>query len=393
MKLKSLIPFIFVFFIGVKLFGQNIYSNTIRGDIVIVGNTLLQKEGENNLSFVNSDNQALNSSFVNIEIPASSKITKGYLYLASSTKVDKKIHFKTPAHDFYGMFEMDEQIKVSDNLFIQKKDITVFIEEFIDGEYALANISMKIEKNSFLAWCLVIVYEDGESSLKKITWHENLTADSAKSDKNMKGTGAFFGASSKGFDLKETDINNSKAIIFVSKNEIIQNELVEESTTKVVEEKTNQKSEKKYNLGYFVGFFESKHRLVLSGIDYGESKNMDFKLGTINSKSRVFLQYGKLFDYHNKTYSSTKINYDYLIQASSRFTPYIGAHIGYDKANIDGYKDKSKSIGFNLGLIYTFLQNHQLELGYQYSKTNMNISVYGKLNTVTTPFIGYNYKF
>lgn len=108
--------------------------------------------------------------------------------------------------------------------------------------------------------------------------------------------------------------------------------------------------------------------------------------------------------------TNVTLNYDYLFNAVNNFTPYVSAHLGQSKLDIDTFDDTAMSYGAQLGLLYSLTKNIEFEAGTSYTKldlkpttptvsgsyydaTLMNASLYLQADDMTRLYAGFNYKF
>ena len=137
---------------------------------------------------------------------------------------------------------------------------------------------------------------------------------------------------------------------------------------------------------------------------------LGIKVGAIVDKMhRASLHYTKYeFDYESNIDKLT-LSYDYLFETNSKFTPFVGAHIGYGKVSAyDLVSDSGAIYGAQAGVIYDAGNNFEIEAGVTLSATSISpststsfsdatVSFTGNYNmdidNITTMYFGVNYKF
>jgi hypothetical protein len=141
-----------------------------------------------------------------------------------------------------------------------------------------------------------------------------------------------------------------------------------------------------------------------------DDTSLGIKVGAILDKThRVSLHYTK-YDFDYDSYMNiTTLSYDYLFNTNGKFTPFIGAHVGYGKVSAyDLVDDSGMLYGAQAGVIYELPNNFELEAGLALTGTNISpstsasfsdstVSVTGNysmdIGTITTMYFGINYKF
>jgi opacity protein-like surface antigen len=143
-----------------------------------------------------------------------------------------------------------------------------------------------------------------------------------------------------------------------------------------------------------------------AGVAYSETdsekdKNFSLKVGTIDAEKRIYFQTGKIYNKEGLEYSTMSVNYDKFFQSNGKFTPFIGAGIGYgtmDVANM--YDDSGLECGIRIGSLINIDSKSSLEVGYTYGKSYVELNWTDgadstKLDDLSYKglYVGYNYKF
>ena len=147
-----------------------------------------------------------------------------------------------------------------------------------------------------------------------------------------------------------------------------------------------------------------------SGVEERDT-GFDLKVGVILNKShRLTANYSKYSFKQSIDMNTITANYDYLFVTSSKFTPFIGAHVGVLKADFSGFNDTGSIYGIQGGSTYSLTENIEFEIGLSYSKLNStaatptvsgtlgsviltNASAYVKTDNMVKTYVGLNYKF
>jgi opacity protein-like surface antigen len=163
---------------------------------------------------------------------------------------------------------------------------------------------------------------------------------------------------------------------------------------------------------YFVGInstnFDSEATAsgVEAGVAYNETdsekdKNFSLKFGTIDAEKRIYFQTGKVFDKEGIEYSTMSINYDKFFQSNGKFTPFIGAGIGYGTLDIlNVLDDTALEYAIRVGSLINIDSKSSLEIGYAYGKSSVEINWTDGADSANLDdlsykglYVGYNYKF
>jgi opacity protein-like surface antigen len=163
---------------------------------------------------------------------------------------------------------------------------------------------------------------------------------------------------------------------------------------------------------YFVGInstnFDSK--ATASGVDAGvaynetdseKDKNFSLKVGIIDAEKRMYFKTGKVFDKEGIEYSTMSLNYDKFFTTNGKFTPFIGAGVGYGTIDIlNVIDDTALELGIRVGSLINIDSKSSLEIGYAYGKSSVEINWTdgadsAKLDNLSYKglYVGYNYKF
>lgn len=125
---------------------------------------------------------------------------------------------------------------------------------------------------------------------------------------------------------------------------------------------------------------------VKADIGYAGLYNEDYiedDQGYISFRAGKYFKYGRVYvnyDYYDaKSYMDLNYfgaGYDYLFYNSTKFTPYIGASVGYMQMEVDGFMNEdnnkrsidisSVTYGFNIGAIYEINKNFDIEISASY---------------------------
>lgn len=145
--------------------------------------------------------------------------------------------------------------------------------------------------------------------------------------------------------------------------------------------------------------------------DSFKDTGLALKTGVIlDKKHRISIAYS---DYSKDGADATTItgNYDYLIPLNNEFRFYTGVHLGntkfevnLDDINAGNVKASGLVYGAQVGALYDITKNIELEVGFAYSKYNVDKSFTGTISNVdynakydlkdsTSMFAGLNYKF
>lgn len=143
-----------------------------------------------------------------------------------------------------------------------------------------------------------------------------------------------------------------------------------------------------------------------SGTESFKDTGLLLKAGVILDKThRVSLSHRKFSK--DETDATTILgSYDYLITMNEQFRLYAGAHLGNTKVDFN-YMDFDMSgltYGAQVGAIYDITKNVEFELGFAYSKYNVDKSISVsegadfldanlELEDSTSMFAGLNFKF
>ncbi|PTX08889.1 gliding motility-associated-like protein [Capnocytophaga leadbetteri] len=198
------------------------YKATVKGDMIVVGNTVIgtTKTGDNNNRnlnnndvkqvFVDIDNDltTFNSSSAEVKDPNPTsacprKVKKAYLYWASfplserndwlTTKVDKskvnKVKFKID-NGAYQEIIGDEVYSNKSTIFIYRADITDKLNK-VAGTYTVADLQAGQGRGWGLTagWTLFIVYEDTSEPARNITLFDGYTEVDAAHPRTVKVSG------------------------------------------------------------------------------------------------------------------------------------------------------------------------------------------------------------
>ncbi|NOQ32022.1 MAG: outer membrane beta-barrel protein [Helicobacteraceae bacterium] len=144
------------------------------------------------------------------------------------------------------------------------------------------------------------------------------------------------------------------------------------------------------------------------------------KIGKYFEYGRVYVTYANYNTTGNTDMSSFGAGYDYLINNSTNWTPFIGANIGSFSYKESGGIASASSAGFtttkdtidlsgasfgaNAGVLYSINSNFDLEAGLRISTTSasdnmtwtkngIDVNLESKVNTISQIYIGANYNF
>ena len=198
------------------------YKATVKGDMIVVGNTVIgtTKTGDNNNRNLNNndvkqvyididnDSNTFNSSSAEVKDPNPTsacprKVKKAYLYWASfplserndwlTTKVDKskvnKVKFKID-NGAYQEIIGDEVYSNKSTIFIYRADITDKLNK-VAGTYTVADLQAGQGRGWGLTagWTLFIVYEDTSKPARNITLFDGYTEVDAGHPRTVKVSG------------------------------------------------------------------------------------------------------------------------------------------------------------------------------------------------------------
>ncbi|WP_462352558.1 T9SS type B sorting domain-containing protein [Capnocytophaga leadbetteri] len=198
------------------------YKATVKGDMIVVGNTVIgtTKTGDNNNRNLNNndvkqvyididnDSNTFNSSSAEVKDPNPTsacprKVKKAYLYWASfplserndwlTTKVDKskvnKVKFKID-NGAYQEIIGDEVYNNKSTIFIYRADITDKLNK-VAGTYTVADLQAGQGRGWGLTagWTLFIVYEDTSKPARNITLFDGYTEVDAGHPRTVKVSG------------------------------------------------------------------------------------------------------------------------------------------------------------------------------------------------------------
>ena len=167
------------------------YQNTVKGDMIVVGNTVLGttktgnfdnqnvSNGQVNQVYVDIDNDptTFNSSSANVKDPnpggaCPRTVKKAFLYWAAvglnNTAASKKVKFKVDNGNYQEITATN--ILTATDAYVYVADITDKLTN-VEGTYTVANIQAPIGVSSGYAggWTLFIVYEDTSKPARNIT--------------------------------------------------------------------------------------------------------------------------------------------------------------------------------------------------------------------------------
>lgn len=164
---------------------------------------------------------------------------------------------------------------------------------------------------------------------------------------------------------------------------------------------------------YFAGFGLTKTDInstvsVFATTVSNEIKDtcLEYKAGAIlDKRNKIYLSYSRI-NKENIEIKNFILNYDYLLEKNSSFTPYLGIYSGIADSDLKGsLTSNGTSIvtGAKVGLLYELSKNIEVETSFSYSKYHKDEKVKmmgneipnssAKLDNSNNFYFGINYKF
>lgn len=159
---------------------------TVRGDIVLVGNTSMtcpggctaQNGNGRNNDFtpmvavdVDADGTTTNSSRATLSIPAGSTIQFAGLYWAgqnSTASTRTSVRFQTPASGGYTTITANNTDNIG-SAYQSFADVTSLVAAAGNGAYTVANVAQTSANGQWAGWTLVVAYQNGGGTLRNLS--------------------------------------------------------------------------------------------------------------------------------------------------------------------------------------------------------------------------------
>lgn len=164
---------------------------------------------------------------------------------------------------------------------------------------------------------------------------------------------------------------------------------------------------------YFVGMGLNKTTIDSSVSAFGSSvsnevkdTSLELKLGVIlENTNKIYLSYSKIHK-ENIDIKNFLLNYNYLFENKTSFTPYLGIYSGLADSELKGtFTSEGSSIvaGLKAGVLYMLTENIDLETSFSYSKyyKDEKVKMLGteianssaRIDNSNNFYFGINYKF
>ena len=155
------------------------------------------------------------------------------------------------------------------------------------------------------------------------------------------------------------------------------------------------------DIEYFIG--AGAERGSLDTDASGVSMNGDYKDTALKIKAGVILDKSHRVSLSYVGYSDnggdldlTELNYDYIIPFKNKLSVLAGAHIGNADYKDAGFDMDGLVYGVQTGVLYDITSNIQAELGFAYSKYNVDKTINNvkiEFDDSTSLYLGINYRF
>ena len=246
-----------------------LYSENLRGDIRMIGNTILGEKYSNSVTTcpgntvlnsnittrywdVDSDGSTFNSSSSNLTIPTGTTIKKAYLYWQGRAAANEyvnatSIKFKQPGATAYTtLTASNNNVYWTSYGSYYPYQASVDVTHLINGSgtYTAADITTYAGGNpdglgAFGAWSLVVVYAKDDELLQNITIYDGYRTIAQNNSQNF---------TLSGFLTPSNGTVNSKFLIFTGEGDVdLKGDYVKMSGTRITRFNDNSKSTSSFN--------------------------------------------------------------------------------------------------------------------------------------------------